>query len=38
MLSLRNSPKFDVVVVPGGLGQQGLMEDAEILNFFEDAG
>src|SRR5215472_9466288 len=32
-LSLSNSPKFDVVVVPGGLGQQGLMEDEEILNF-----
>lgn len=32
-LSLRSSPKLDVVVVPGGLGQQDLMEDEQILNF-----
>lgn len=32
-LSLRESPRLDVLVVPGGLGQQDLMEDDEVLNF-----
>ncbi len=32
-LRLRETPKLDVLVVPGGLGQQDLMEDEEVLNF-----
>jgi cyclohexyl-isocyanide hydratase len=31
--SLRESPNLDVLVVPGGLGQQDLMEDDEVLGF-----
>jgi cyclohexyl-isocyanide hydratase len=32
-LKLGDSPKLDVLVVPGGLGQQDLMEDDEALTF-----
>lgn len=32
-LKLCDSPNLDVFVVPGGLGQQDLMEDAEVLSF-----
>jgi cyclohexyl-isocyanide hydratase len=32
-LKLGDSPKLDVLVVPGGLGQQDLMEDDEVLTF-----
>ncbi len=32
-LRMRDSPGLDVVVVPGGLGQQDLMEDHEVLTF-----
>jgi len=31
--SLADSPKLDVIVVPGGLGQQDLMEDQQVLGF-----
>ena len=32
-LSLPESPNLDVLVVPGGLGQQDLMDDDEVLSF-----
>jgi cyclohexyl-isocyanide hydratase len=32
-LTLHQSPKLGVIVVPGGLGQQDLMEDDEVLSF-----
>ena len=32
-LKLSDSPNFDVILVPGGLGQQDLMEDDEVLSF-----
>jgi cyclohexyl-isocyanide hydratase len=32
-LSLRESPSLDVPVVPGGLGQQDLIEDDAVLSF-----
>jgi cyclohexyl-isocyanide hydratase len=31
--SLADAPKLDVIVVPGGLGQQDLMEDQQVLGF-----
>jgi len=31
--SLADAPKLDVIVVPGGLGQQDLMEDKQVLGF-----
>jgi len=31
--SLADAPKLDVIVVPGGLGQQDLMEDQQVLDF-----
>src|SRR6266567_5384858 len=34
-LRLRDAPRLDVLVVPGGLGQQDLMEDDEILDFLK---
>jgi len=33
--TLRDAPRLDLLVVPGGLGQQDLMEDDEILNFLK---
>lgn len=35
-LRLREAPELDVLVVPGGLGQQDLMEDDEVLNFLRE--
>ena len=35
-LTLRQSPKPDVLVVPGGLGQQDLMEDDQVLSFLRE--
>ena len=35
-LRLRESPNLDVLVVPGGLGQQDLMEDDEISGFLRN--
>jgi cyclohexyl-isocyanide hydratase len=32
-ISLKDCPQLDAVVVPGGFGQQALMEDAEVLGF-----
>ena len=32
-LALADAPAFDVIVVPGGPGQQALMDDAEVLGF-----
>lgn len=34
-LKLRDAPRLDVVVVPGGIGQQDLMEDDEVLGFLK---
>lgn len=34
-LKLCDSPPLDVVVVPGGLGQQDLMQDNEVLSFLK---
>src|SRR6266567_3035420 len=33
--TLPDAPRLDLLVVPGGLGQQDLMEDDEILNFLK---
>jgi cyclohexyl-isocyanide hydratase len=37
-LALSDSPQFDVIFVPGGNGQQDLMEDQEVLNFLKTQG
>jgi cyclohexyl-isocyanide hydratase len=34
--TLRQSPKLDVLVIPGGLGQQDLMEDDQVLSFLRE--
>jgi len=35
-LSLADAPPLDLLLVPGGLGQQALMEDREILSFIKN--
>lgn len=37
-LALCDAPPLDVIVVPGGLGQQELMEDDEVLGFLKTQG
>lgn len=37
-LALKDAPPLDVLVVPGGYGQQALMEDAEVINFVREQG
>jgi len=36
--TLRDAPQLDVLVVPGGRGQEALMEDDEVLEFLRDQG
>ncbi len=35
-MSFADAPRYDVVVVPGGPGQNALMSDAELMNFLTD--
>ena len=35
-MSFRDSPQYDVIVVPGGPGQNELMEDDELLSYLRD--
>jgi cyclohexyl-isocyanide hydratase len=37
-LTLRDAPRLDVIVVPGGPGQQDLMEDGEVRDFLRIQG
>ncbi|QBX99379.1 DJ-1/PfpI family protein [Rhodophyticola sp. CCM32] len=32
-LAFADAPEFDVILVPGGVGQQGLLEDTDVLHF-----
>lgn len=36
--ALRDAPPLDVLVVPGGYGQQALMEDEEVIGYVREAG
>ena len=37
-LSIREAPPLDVLLVPGGYGQEALMEDEEVLGFIQTQG
>ena len=37
-MTLKDAPPLDVLVVPGGYGQQALMEDVEVIDFVRERG